>query len=73
MAIDKGYGKEDKLEGNYYPSSPKYSPSYEFPDRLSHHYKMEKDRNERLEFLNEKYNLDYYSDSDSDSDSEQLR
>ena len=64
--------KEDQLEGNYYPSSPKYFSLYDFPDRLLQdgHYKMEKDRNERLEFLNNKYNLDYYSDSNSDSDSE---
>ena len=61
--------KEDQLERNYYPPSPKYSPSYDFPDSLSHHYKMEKDRRERLEFLNDKYDLDYYSDSDSNSDS----
>ena len=60
--------KEDQLERNYYPPSPQYSPSCDFPDRLSHHYKLEKDRNVRLEFLNEKFNLDYYSDSNSDSD-----
>ena len=62
-------GKENQLERNYYTPSPQHSPSYDFPDRLPHHYKMEKDRNERLEFLNDKYNLDYYSDSGSDSDS----
>ena len=62
--------KEDQLERNYYPQSLQYSPSYDFPDRLSHHYKMEKDRNERLGFLNKKYNIDYDSDSDSDSEHE---
>ena len=61
--------KEDQTERNYYPPSPQYFPSYSFPDRLSHHYKMEKDRNAGLEFLNDKYNLDYYSGSDSDSNS----
>ena len=63
---------EDDWNGNrnYYSQMPKYSPFYDFPDRLSHNYKTEKDRNERLEFLNDKYNLDYYSDSDSDSNSE---
>ena len=50
---------------------PKVLPIQYFSDRLSHHYKMEKDRNERLEFLNDKYNLDYYSDSNSESDSKQ--
>ena len=61
--------KEDQSKRNYYPPSLQYSPSYDFPDGLSHHYKMENDRNERLESLNDKYNLDYYSDSDSNSDS----
>ena len=64
--------KEGQLERNDYPPSPQYSPSYDFPGRLSHHYKMEKDRSERLEFLNEKCNLDYYSDSDSDHGYETL-
>ena len=59
--------KEDQLKSNYYPPSPQYSPSYDFPDGLSQHYKTEEERKERLEFLKDKYNLDYYSDSDSDS------
>ena len=62
--------KEDQLKGTHYPQSPQYAPPYDFPDRLSHHSKMEKYRTERLEFLNDKYNLDYYSDSDSDSEHE---
>ena len=37
--------REDQSERNHYPPSPKYSPSYDFPDRPSHHYKMEKERN----------------------------
>ena len=56
--------KEDQLKRTYYPLSPQYPPSHDFPDRLSHHYKTEKDRKERSEFLNEKYNLDYCSESD---------
>ena len=40
----QGNGKEDQLERNYYPPSPKYSPTYDFPDRLSQHYKMEKEK-----------------------------
>ena len=35
--------KEDQLERNYYPPSPQYLPSHDFLDRLSHHYKTEKD------------------------------
>ena len=61
--------RQDQLERNYYPQSPWYSPSYDILDRLSQHYKMEEDRKESLEFLNDKYNLDYYSSSDSNSES----
>ena len=50
--------KEDQLKGklaaeqhtnNYHPPSPKYRPSYNIQDRLSHHYKTEEERRERLE------------------------
>ena len=64
----QGTKKEDQLKRTYCPPSPQYSPSYDFPDRLSHHNKMEKHRKERLEFLNDKHNLDYYSDSYSNSE-----
>ena len=60
--------KVDQLGRNYYPQHPQYSPSYDFPDRLSCYYKTEEYRKERIEFLNDKYNLPYYSDSDSDSE-----
>ena len=60
---------QDQFKRNYYPPSPHYSPSYDLLDRFSQHYKTEKDRKERLEFLNDKYNLDYYSSYDSDSES----
>ena len=33
-------GKKGQSERNYYPTTLQYSPSYDFPDRLSHHYKM---------------------------------
>ena len=56
--------RQDQLQGNYYPQSPQYSPPYGIPDRFSEHYKTE-DWKERLIFLNDKYNLDYYSSSDS--------
>ena len=62
--------KVDQLERNYYPPSPQYFPSYNFPHRLSHHYKMKESRKERLEFLKDEYNLDYYSDSNSVSEHE---
>ena len=38
--------------------------SYDIQDRPSHHYKTEEERRERLEPLNDRYNLDYYSESD---------
>ena len=60
-------GKEgDNLQRNYYPQSPWYSPSYDIPDRFSQQYKSEKEWNERMEHLNDKYNLDYYSSSESE-------
>ena len=55
--------RQDQLQRNY------YSPPYDIPDSFPEHYKTE-GRKERLEFLNDKYNLDYYSISDSDSESE---
>ena len=67
---DWNRNRQDQLERNYCLPSPQYSPSYDILDRLSQHYKTEKDRKERLEFLNDKYNLDYYSSSDSNSESE---
>ena len=53
---------------NYYPPSPQYRPSYDIQDRPSHHYKTEEERRKRLELLNERYNLDYFSESDSESE-----
>ena len=64
--------RQNQWQRNYYPQSPQYSPSYDILDRLSEHHKTEEGRKERLEFLNDKYNLDYYSSADSDSESEQM-
>ena len=58
------------LQRNYYPQSPQYSPSYDILDRFSQQYKLEKEWNERMEHLNDKYNLHYYSSSDSYLESE---
>ena len=65
----------EQCTDNYYPPSPQYRPSYKenplnIQDRPSHHYKTEEGRRERLELLNNKYNLYYYSDSDSESEHE---
>ena len=65
MAKDRTGCKETII-----PKSPQYSSSYDIPDRFSEQYKTEEGRKERLEFLKDKYNLDYYSSSDSDLESE---
>ena len=39
-------------------------------DRPSHHYKTEEERRERLELLNDRYNLDYYSECESEHEYE---
>ena len=69
--------KEDKLRrkltaeqhmDNYYPPSPQYRLFYKenpfnIQNKPSHHNKTDEGRRERLEHLNDKYNLDYYSGS----------
>ena len=62
--------KQDNLQRNYYPQIPQYSPSYDIPDRFSQQLKLEREWNERMEQLNDKFNLYYYSCSESDSESE---
>ena len=62
--------RQDNQQRSYYPQSPWYSAAYGIPDRFSQQYKLEKEWNERMECLNNKYNLDYYSSSESDSESE---
>ena len=54
----------------YYPQSPRYSPAYDILDRFSQQLKLEREWNEKMEQLNKKYNLDYYSSSESNSESE---
>ena len=60
--------KEDQLKKNYYPPSPQYIPFYDFQNIPSQHYRIKEERKERLELVNDWYNLDYYSDSDSKSE-----
>ena len=53
---------------NYYPPCLQYRLSYDIQDRPSHLYKTEEEEGrERLELLNDRYNLDYCSVSDSES------
>ena len=60
----------DNQERNYYPQGPQCSPSYDIPDRFAQQLKLEREWNEKMECLNDKYNLDYYSSSVSDSEPE---
>ena len=60
--------KQDNLQRNYYPQGPQCSPSYDIPDRFTQQLKLEKEWNEGMEHLNDKYNLDYYSTFESDSE-----
>ena len=61
---------QDNQQGNTYPQGPECSPSYNIPDRFAQQLKLEKECNEWMELLNDKYNLDYYSSSKSDSEPE---
>ena len=55
---------------NHHPQSPHHPQSYDVPDRYSEQIRLRREWDEKMEFLNEKYNLDYYSSSESDSDFE---
>ena len=46
------------------PSAPQ---TYDVPDRYSEQIRLRREWDEKMECLNEKYNLDYYSSSESDS------
>ena len=45
------------------------SQSFDVPDRYAEQIRLGREWEERIECLNEKYNLDYYSSSESDSSS----
>ena len=62
--------RQDSQQRNNYPQSPRYSQAYDIPDRCAQQLKLEKEWNEKMESLNDKYNLDYNSSSESDSESE---
>ena len=57
--------RQDNLQWNYYTQSPQYSPAYHIQGKFYHQYKLEKEWNERMEYCNDKYNLDYCSSSNS--------
>ena len=55
---------------NHYPQNPQHPQTCDVPDRYSEQMRLRREWDEKMEHLNEKYNLDYYSSSESDSDFE---
>ena len=51
------------------PQNNQQSQSIDVPDRYAEQITLRREWEERIEHLNEKYNLDYYSSSESDSNS----
>ena len=62
--------RQDIQQRNYYPQSSRFSPAYGISDRFSQQLRLEREWNEKMEQLNDKYNLDYFSSSESDFESE---
>ena len=59
--------REENQQRIHYPQNTQPPQAYDIPDRFSQQIKLEKEWNEKLECLNKKYNLDYYSSSESGS------
>ena len=55
---------------NHHPLNPQHPQTYDVPDWYSEQIRLRREWDEKMEHLNEKYNLDYYSTSESDSDFE---
>ena len=51
------------------PQNNQNPQSFDIPNRYAEQIKLRKEWEERIERLNEKYNLDYYLGSESDTDS----
>ena len=62
--------RQESQQRNHYPQNPQHPQTYDIPDRFSQQIKLEKEWNEKVEHLNEKYNLGCYSSSEFDSDFE---
>ena len=63
----------DRLENqqrNHNPQNPQHPQTYDVPDRYSEQIRLRREWDEKMEHLNEKCNLDYYSSSESNSDFE---
>ena len=62
--------QQECQQRNHYPQNPQHLQAYDIPDRFSQQIRLEKEWNENMEWLNKKYNLDYYSSCESNSDFE---
>ena len=64
-----GYRPENQ-QRNHYPQNHQHPQTYDVPDRYSEQIRLRREWDEKMECLNEKYNLDYYSSSESNLDFE---
>ena len=55
---------------NHHPQNAQHHQTFDIPDRYAEQIRLRREWDEKMEFLNEKYGLDYYSSSESDSDVE---
>ena len=55
---------------NHYPQNAQQLQTFDVPDRYSEQIRLRKEWDEKMECLNEKYGLDYYSSLESDSNFE---
>ena len=52
---------------NHHPQDPQHPQTYDVPDWYSRQVRLRREWDKKMEHLNEKYNLDYYSSSESNS------
>ena len=55
---------------DHHPQNTQHLQAYDVPDRYSEQIRLRREWDKKMECLNEKYNLDYYSTLESDSDFE---
>ena len=51
--------KQENKQRNHYPQSPQHPQTYNVPDRYSEQIRLQREWDEKMELLNEKYNFDY--------------
>ena len=62
--------RPENQQRSHYPQNPQYSQIYDVPDQYSDQIRLRREWDEKMEHLNEKYNLDYYFSLKSISDFE---